>query len=553
MSSYLVYNNIVLGVTELVAFKRLHIFDGPTYLYDRVTMHVRCEYNPNAISYVPDPAYAPYIVPKVQDGSYPAVTDNTIRFELGQPRGVLLYVVGNQALLLSPGLQPNRTALYPCDAKGGPYTIVHDVVEHIGRKTYIVDVSVETYINEAWNEMVVAPVCLSHRWTRQHKIDEDFYSTIVTHGHAIFRADVLSVFQMNAGGGAATPVKAYTDRNPATAVVPDDFRNYLFHAVPNGFKRTDAVITPSEDNMALEYTLIDRQVNVIFPDGISRVEAYQHITTEISAGLSGAVAATEAISKWAKDPAVRKGFATGVGQGLVGQGAVAGGLFDVWNARGQNHHIAPGGGAGMGGGQGEPAPGGGAAAAWQAAAQTYLAAKDAMAGNLIPLMAVTISAKVWGDPSASSQDLSQTAYTICRERFEAIQSLLGNVFPARTRAAWGWDMVNSYCDLTVTKELPLPLDIIKGSGTFAAIPDFSSFSPPTPAGLPSGGAGGAVLLNAENVNYPIPNNNRAYYYGSQFPNFESLAAQIFLTNFAGTPPPGSLGTNGSVKAQNMPS
>lgn len=532
MGSYLVYGQVVLPVTELLAFDRKAVYDGPSLLYHRVFIHVRSIYNPAAVSYVPDPLYDPYIFPKAQAGAYPAATDKAIRFELMQPRKLLLWVVGGNVTLQSPAFRPppagfgGAGTLYPCDAHLGPTPLGNPIVEQIGRKSFIVDFMVETFVNDSWTQARVAPVVLSHRWTRREDIDQDFYPTITTHGHAIFRTDVLSYYQKYAGNGAVTAAPNYADRISPTMAVPDDFRNFFFHSVPSGFKRDHASISPSEDGTMCEYTLVDRKVDVKFPSTIARIEAWLTIGTATGAGMNFLMGVYNKI----KGP-------TGPSDQNILQDRDRD-LADLdkksnWNPAKwwgvAQQHVATGAAR-----VGNWAAGADKNQLFDFGTNAALGLDDLMKGRLIPMMNVSLSINVFGDPSATMDTLKNTAYTLAIERLDAIGTFIGVVTAASTDINARQNLTARFFSLTASKRLPYPSKVkMRGLG-FSALPDLSPM-------LPEIGVNSSVLL-APNPGTEIPNNNRAYY-------AESLAAQLFLTDFMGTESPAN---RALPQAQNLP-
>jgi len=551
MSSYIVYNNVILNVTELISFTRVPVYDGPQWLYNKVNIHVRCTYNPNTVSYTPDPTYTPYVIPLAQDGNLPATTDQAIRHALSQPRGPLLYVVGNQTLVSSPGFQPDRKTLYPCDAKAGPYPVVHDIIEHVGRKTYLVDFAIETFVNEAWNEMPVAPVVLSHRWVRQQFIDEDFYTTVTTQGHAIFRADVLAVFQINGGS-----TQNFTDRNPTTMAYPDDFRSYLFHEVPNGFKRESAMVRATIDGMGVEYMLVDRQVEVIFPQGVTRMRAWQSIgsvggSLQFASDAAKTVISAVAESKLASDTMARWNSGTEGKIGVVSDWLTGVTLAkEAWNGAKMAGNAIAGATQQQVRDAGNTIIDSATKAAFQAGRPT------------IPMMAITVEVSVWGDKSSTMQQLTNAAHKLTNERFSIFKQNYKYQFGTQTSAKWTHSLIEKFCTLQIKKQFPMPAaiitigddgqdnipDILGGGGGFFGV----STGNCVPAVPPQSSA---VLADASSKSYPIPNASRAYFYGDQSApnNFEVLAAQLFLADFAGTPAPRTLGNgSGSIQVRELP-
>lgn len=248
------YNGIDLEVVEFQDYHREPIWDGPTYLYSRHRFQCLAIYNPAATSYHLPTALAQ---PTAANGFRGPLTDTAIRHHLMQARRELTYRVGNVTVLDSPGfnIDGNR---FPVDAYNGPTPLAVDVVRVHGTKTFAVSFAVETFVNECYLFRDNPPALVSHRWRRTEDIDQDYFTTITTSGRAMFRTDLLF----------------------AIGAVPDDFRVYLLHPVPDGFKRVQVHANATEDGAVLEYVCIDRMLPMKHSiTGVSRIEATHAVQT----------------------------------------------------------------------------------------------------------------------------------------------------------------------------------------------------------------------------------------------------------------------------------
>lgn len=245
--------------------------DQADYLVTAHLLQVTGTYNPatNAFSGPP---------PVADSTSLPGSTLMAIRHQLEQPQGKLQYTDGTQKVLDIQGP----------DARNGPFVKVHDIVEQMGSQTYLVSVSVLTYMNEVKFFAPVSPI-LSHRYQSFDDYDEDTYLSRTIHGYAEFRSDALK----------AVP-----------NAVPDQYRAYLWHPCPPGFKLDLAHVDVDSDGLTLDYTLVFRQKPIIVAiPGVTRVEMFDSFTTgranpaDYAIGIAQGVASLNAWST----------FSTGLG------------------------------------------------------------------------------------------------------------------------------------------------------------------------------------------------------------------------------------------------
>lgn len=153
---------------------------------------------------------------------------------------------------------------------------------------------------------------LSHRVKRTVDVDEDFYTTIVTQGEAIF--NVGRLWRENQS--------------------PDFFRSEFFAEPLGNFKRIKINVEVSEDNTTARYSVIDRSqaFNLGTNSPATRVEAY--LTTGYSAGSvmrAGTTFGTSALGHLADfsanvtmwDPARDAGLGTALAMRLASSATAA--------------------------------------------------------------------------------------------------------------------------------------------------------------------------------------------------------------------------------------
>src|SRR5262249_37845431 len=123
------------------------------------------------------------------------------------------------------------------DAYNGPIPKHVRVVKEVGGVTMLVEVVLETFVNECPGRTLtvpvpppgvgtvsvrVPPIVLSHRWeaTDDISLNSGYLTTRTVRGHAVLRTD--AALQAN--------------------VVPDDFRREFFHPVIPNCQREDIVV-----------------------------------------------------------------------------------------------------------------------------------------------------------------------------------------------------------------------------------------------------------------------------------------------------------------------
>jgi hypothetical protein len=212
---------------DVLSYNRVPEHDGPNYLWTRQSLRIRGVYHPLKTSWVQVPPGAP--VPRA--GFRAPVTDAAIRHALAQPRRQLLITNGAAVVLESPVPGFDR------DAANGPFCRVNDVVYQGGTKSYLVDLTIETCVNESYRNTATPSVMISHTTVPELSHDQDAFSTRLIHGHAVFNAQRLVALGASA----------------------DDFRAFLFARIPPGFQRVQIQTSLSDDGNELTYTIVDRE------------------------------------------------------------------------------------------------------------------------------------------------------------------------------------------------------------------------------------------------------------------------------------------------------
>lgn len=267
---FLYYGDVFLVRCQVLQAEREAVTDtANNYLYTLHRYRVRGIYNPQVNSYLIPAVDAGGnfpTAPTQATGAFATVTDRALRHYMLQPRRRLILrtpadpfalqvVPGNPGpapfnWVDSPGTNADGTRA-SLDCNNGPRPINCDVVYVSGTKSFVVDFTFETYLNEAALYTTTPSVMLSHVWKVEEDIDQDYYSTRIIDGYARFRGDRLTFL----------------------GAMADDFRGWLFHARPDGFKRVQVNVRCAEDGNSLVYRLVDKQLAMaIVPDGVTRIE-----------------------------------------------------------------------------------------------------------------------------------------------------------------------------------------------------------------------------------------------------------------------------------------
>ncbi len=220
---------IILVNVNILEHQRLKEFDGPTYLWTRHRIRFRAVYNPLLNSYNQNNRNE---LPSLRAGWKAPVTDVALRHYLSQPRRSFQLFVGGQLYFQSP------RAGTEVDAQQGPFPRVNNIALISGTKTFLVDYTLESCLNESYLFTSHPTVMLSHTFSSQNDIDQDFYTTRVINGHARF--DTSRLLQLGARA--------------------DEFRAWLFHAIPPGFHRAHIHVQVDEMGGQLAYSIVDREL-----------------------------------------------------------------------------------------------------------------------------------------------------------------------------------------------------------------------------------------------------------------------------------------------------
>lgn len=177
-------------------------------------------------------------------------TFGAIRHRLTTPRGRLFIFSGpgNETpgapavplMLMSPAIDVR------CDCKNGPFPRVLSTPQVFGdATTFLIDFSIETYVNESVQNGVTNPgVLLSNRFGQTHTV-KDGWTTVETHGTVILRTDLVYDQEIS----------------------PDAYRPNYFLPIAQGFVREDIIVEAIPDVTGVHYSYTDRQVPVNFTAG----------------------------------------------------------------------------------------------------------------------------------------------------------------------------------------------------------------------------------------------------------------------------------------------
>jgi hypothetical protein len=165
--------------------------------------------------------------------------------------------------------------------------------------------------------------------------------------------------------------------------------------------------------------------------------------------------------------------------------------------------------------------------------------------NVLPMTTVTITVKVWGSRVATRHTLMNVGLQIASLRLATAYSVDGfgqsPLSAVRTDHSIGQDVNGKFVQVMVSKTGPMPAQFLNFApevGAYARVPALSRMFPENAEDT------GNVLVS-NGAAYPVPNNQRG-----TFLHRNSIAAQIFLTDFSGTPSPAlreELPTDASVR------
>jgi hypothetical protein len=268
------YNGIDLKMVQLLNYRRRIKFDScGSYMWSEHLLTVQGVYDPKATCYSlenNDPANV-----RKDDGRNPAFTDLNIRHQLAQPRGRLIFtaagpdLIGNPNLFVdglanddltileSPppgeeGLHTGQSGSFVTDCNNGPLVLAQQVTRITGTRSWLVTITVQASVNEAYRFYSSPVVLLSHVWSATEDIDRDGWSTRTIRGQATFRTDRLTQLQAKV----------------------DDYRESLGHPVPDNMQRYNIQVNVAEPGNRLSYVFTDKHMshNILLPN-ISWIEA----------------------------------------------------------------------------------------------------------------------------------------------------------------------------------------------------------------------------------------------------------------------------------------
>jgi len=248
--NFVIYNEVTLEVVKLVSHKREAVFDKAkiNYLYTRHTLVVRAilaptvsehqinnRYRPDTSTLEPTDFLGPAAVNQgnmdnAVVGPDPIVgleSDNAIRHRLMSPRGRLMYVVGGNYVIDSP--HGNEA----CDVTFGPIPLFCHIEKIAGMGTISVLFGIQTDISQCPLFEDKFPAVMSHEYSQQVEIDEQFRTKRTTRGEIRVRADVM----------ASTPC------------TPDAFREYFAQSCPAHYKRDAIRVVQHPDMTRLQYDI----------------------------------------------------------------------------------------------------------------------------------------------------------------------------------------------------------------------------------------------------------------------------------------------------------
>lgn len=262
------YNGITLEVVKTNNYEQAAVYspDGTDYLYTRHTLDVQCVFNPYATAYNNEGNATP--------GTYPALTARNIRQYLLEPRKTLKVSVASDVILNVPwpriAADKYDTTVgdgdrFTTDSFNGPKPIACTVMRVDGKKSFIVNYRIETYVNEcptqnATIQKAVDNPVLSHRWQSMITVDEQFFTVKVIEGRIKFRTDWLTAEGMQQ--------------------LADAFREKFFHKIEARFKREQINIYATPDGSELVYQVVDREqaYSLGLTSAATKIEAFYTVT-----------------------------------------------------------------------------------------------------------------------------------------------------------------------------------------------------------------------------------------------------------------------------------
>lgn len=229
------YNGITLDHVLTRSLVHEPIFDdsGADYLYTRIALTVQG-----------------LITPSLNDDAANPVTLNSIRDAFSEPRKALLYKLDETEVINTAGVDAGASSSgsdFEWDAAVGPKIINFNVIEIQGCGAILVEVTAETHLRLCSSSN--PPTILSNRWSMTHDIDTDFRSTRTVRGVLVISSNLNGVFQE-----------------------ADAFRTSIVPRVPKGFRRESINIEQSSEGAKLNYTIVDKEIDIGIPDPLTRWE-----------------------------------------------------------------------------------------------------------------------------------------------------------------------------------------------------------------------------------------------------------------------------------------
>lgn len=276
--STLFYNGVWIKPIYTESCRRRHIYDGPTYLYTRWTIRVRGVFNPAATSYRIDGEDSTN--PIRSPGENPAITDNAVRLMLGQARGGLWYTASSNNIIDDepmdfPGQDLTILGVPPpasqngdlgtivpgktfSDANNGPFPLEVNVRQIAGTKSFNIDFTVQTDVNECYRIYSSPAFVLSNRWEMTHDVDEHAFTVRTVQGRAIFRTDVMLQQQL----------------------LPDDFRSAFGFPCPTNFRRKNVRAKLNAAGNEIYYSFRDvEQSHQLIVANVTKIEAWANVSS----------------------------------------------------------------------------------------------------------------------------------------------------------------------------------------------------------------------------------------------------------------------------------
>lgn len=442
----------LLGINRRV----VHTARG-NYAGTESVVRVRGVLNPVATSFLPPPFPSPSlpgltgslyspgltVTPTRRQRLAPGSTFEAIRNVLEQPRRQLWLEAGGHVILYSPSPGLNM------DADNGPKCIGFEIVQWLGSKSAVVDLSYQTTQYDAHLYTTTPSVLIETEQEASEHIDQDGYSTVTIRGRALFDASRLD--QIN--------------RLAAAGRVPDDFRRYLFIPPSDGMKRVSLDVHAPSDGRSLEWTIVDREMAhtiLAIRFGVTRMEGSHTVYVQ-----------RESIEE--NNGGIARAGGSMVRPAGKGAGAAGGGLakkaLGIWGLA--------------------------------ASALTGLAAKA------IPRVNHRVVVRLWGNRNSNRQSLYLVGQEIIEDRIK--KSGIGDVFGTGFNVS-GWpmqevtsDLMGKFVEVTaVVQSGPFASALSTGTGLGGGNVGFKNWPVLGQDERIEGGQSGPILGPGGGVQPPLP-------------------------------------------------